>query len=75
MFATAGRSLQRARNSSNGFFFLTKRAAGGFNSKFHLEKPFDSRTEVDPMYEYDPNFRNDSTVREYFTHVCKRAVN
>lgn len=57
--------LQRTTSSRNSLFHISKRTAGGFNSKFNFEKPYDQRNEVDPMYEYDPNFKYDSTVR-YF---------
>ena len=64
--------MQRAFRTSGLFSSLRsqgvvvntpKRFAGGFNSKFNFEKPYDpKRGDNNPFYEYDPTFSNESTV-------------
>ena len=60
-----GRQVARSfsRIGRKTLVFNSQRAAGGFNSKFKFEKPYNPKEgDVDPMYVYDPDFKNESTV-------------
>merc|ERR1711879_1132345 len=63
LFSMLGRQLVRAPALRARCVLNTKRFGGGFNSKFNFEKPWNQKEgDLDPMYQYDPDFKNESTI-------------